>query len=139
MATSAAAPPPTALKSETSCGMAVICTVRAIHRPTPAADGEADHDDGDGRRAQPARPSGQVGDGHQDRQRHAAGREAVAGSSRGRRVHLVQTEHEAGGAGQPGQEDEGIDPLLGHHSPSVGLAGATGFLRNIWSMRSVTT
>ena len=35
MATSAAAPPPTALNSETSCGMAVIWTFRAIHRPSP--------------------------------------------------------------------------------------------------------
>ena len=33
IASSAAAPPPTALKSETSCGMAVMATERAIHRP----------------------------------------------------------------------------------------------------------
>ena len=32
-ASSAAAPPPTALKSETSCGMAVMATVRAMRRP----------------------------------------------------------------------------------------------------------
>ena len=35
IATRAAAPPPTALKSETSCGMFVIGTVRAVHRPSP--------------------------------------------------------------------------------------------------------
>ena len=35
MATSAAAPPPTALKMLTSCGMAVICTFLAACRPTP--------------------------------------------------------------------------------------------------------
>src|SRR5262245_34061454 len=31
----AAAPPPTALKSDTSCGIAVIFTVRAVYRPRP--------------------------------------------------------------------------------------------------------
>src|SRR5215212_123058 len=31
----AAAPPPTALKSDTSCGIAVIFTVRAVYRPSP--------------------------------------------------------------------------------------------------------
>lgn len=35
MATSAAAPPPTALKMLTSCGMAVIFTVLAVYRPNP--------------------------------------------------------------------------------------------------------
>ena len=38
MATSAAAPPPTALNSDTSCGIAVIFTVRAVYRPGAAAD-----------------------------------------------------------------------------------------------------
>ena len=33
MAMSAAAPPPTALNSDTSCGIAVIFTVRAVYRP----------------------------------------------------------------------------------------------------------
>ena len=33
--TSAAAPPPTALKMLTSCGIAVISTVRAAYRPAP--------------------------------------------------------------------------------------------------------
>ena len=51
MATSAAAPPPTALKSETSCGMAVILTFARHLQAEPAADDEADHDDDDGRRA----------------------------------------------------------------------------------------
>ena len=32
---SAAAPPPTALNSDTSCGIAVIFTVRAVYRPSP--------------------------------------------------------------------------------------------------------
>ena len=36
MATMAAAPPPTALKSETSCGMAVMATRRARNMPTAA-------------------------------------------------------------------------------------------------------
>ena len=36
MPTSAAAPPPTALKMLTSCGMAVIWTVRARYSPAPA-------------------------------------------------------------------------------------------------------
>ena len=36
MAMSAAAPPPTALNSETSCGIAVIFTFLAIQRPAPA-------------------------------------------------------------------------------------------------------
>ena len=31
----AAAPPPTALNSDTSCGIAVIFTVRAVYRPRP--------------------------------------------------------------------------------------------------------
>src|SRR5215212_3174107 len=31
----AAAPPPTALNSDTSCGIAVIFTVRAVYRPAP--------------------------------------------------------------------------------------------------------
>ena len=35
MATRAAAPPPTALNSDTSCGIAVIFTVRAVYRPAP--------------------------------------------------------------------------------------------------------
>ena len=35
MATRAAAPPPTALKSETSCGISVIWTLRAVYRPRP--------------------------------------------------------------------------------------------------------
>ena len=35
MAMSAAAPPPTALNSDTSCGIAVIFTVRAVYRPKP--------------------------------------------------------------------------------------------------------
>ena len=35
MATSAAAPPPTALNSDTSCGIAVIFTPRAVYRPAP--------------------------------------------------------------------------------------------------------
>ncbi len=35
IATSAAAPPPTALNSDTSCGIAVIFTVRAVYRPAP--------------------------------------------------------------------------------------------------------
>src|SRR5215212_8413903 len=35
MAIRAAAPPPTALNSETSCGIAVIFTVRAVYRPSP--------------------------------------------------------------------------------------------------------
>ena len=35
MATSAAAPPPTALNMLTSWGIAVICTVRAAYSPTP--------------------------------------------------------------------------------------------------------
>ena len=37
-ATSAAAPPPTALNMLTSCGIAVICTVRAEYSPMPRAD-----------------------------------------------------------------------------------------------------
>ena len=35
IATSAAAPPPTALNSDTSCGIAVIFTVRAVYSPAP--------------------------------------------------------------------------------------------------------
>ena len=35
IATRAAAPPPTALNSDTSCGIAVIFTVRAVYRPAP--------------------------------------------------------------------------------------------------------
>ncbi len=35
IATSAAAPPPTALNSDTSWGIAVIFTVRAAYRPAP--------------------------------------------------------------------------------------------------------
>ena len=35
IATSAAAPPPTALNSDTSCGIAVIFTLRAMYRPAP--------------------------------------------------------------------------------------------------------
>ena len=35
MATSAAAPPPTALNSDTNCGIAVIFTPRAVYRPAP--------------------------------------------------------------------------------------------------------
>ena len=35
IATRAAAPPPTALNSDTSCGIAVIFTVRAAYRPAP--------------------------------------------------------------------------------------------------------
>ena len=35
IATSAAAPPPTALNSDTSCGIAVIFTDRAMYRPAP--------------------------------------------------------------------------------------------------------
>ncbi len=31
----AAAPPPTALNSDTSCGIAVIFTVRAVYSPSP--------------------------------------------------------------------------------------------------------
>ncbi|CAB4696974.1 unannotated protein [freshwater metagenome] len=34
IATSAAAPPPTPLNSATSCGIAVICTLRAAGTPT---------------------------------------------------------------------------------------------------------
>jgi hypothetical protein len=35
IATRAAAPPPTALNSDTNCGIAVIFTVRAVYRPAP--------------------------------------------------------------------------------------------------------
>ena len=45
IATSAAAPPPTALNSDTSCGIAVIFTPRPVYRPGAAADQEADDDD----------------------------------------------------------------------------------------------
>ena len=54
MATRAAAPPPTALNSDTSCGIAVIFTVRAVYRPAPAADQEADDDDDQRGRAEAA-------------------------------------------------------------------------------------
>ena len=72
MATSAAAPPPTALNSDTSCGIAVIFTVRASVQAEPAADQEADHDDQRG--AMVLRPPGrddQVRRASRPRRRHA--------------------------------------------------------------------
>ena len=54
IATRAAAPPPTALNSDTSCGIAVIFTVRARVQAGAAADQEADDDDDEGGRGQAA-------------------------------------------------------------------------------------
>ena len=102
-AISAAAPPPTALNTLTSCGIAVIATRRAVTAPATAADGRAEHEhDERGRRAGPV--VGQHHDGGQDRQRHPGRRDPVAAPGGGRRVHQVQAEHEADArpAGRPG-------------------------------------
>ena len=126
MATSAAAPPPTALNSETSCGMAVIATRRARYRPMPPPMRKPTTMMHDGSCRQPARAQEQPDERGHHGQRHAAGRQAVAAARRGRRVHLVQAEHERGRAGQPGQEDEGVDPLLaimGTALPSAVVVG----------------
>ena len=61
IATSAAAPPPTALNSDTSCGIAVIFTVRAVYRPAPPPISEADDDDHPGACAAQALAAGRAG------------------------------------------------------------------------------
>ena len=79
--------------------------------------------------------------GH-DRDGHAAGRHQVAVACRGRGVHPRQADDERDGADKPGDADEDLDDLQGRHDQASGSAagvGATVFLRNIWSIRSVTT
>ena len=150
MAMRAAAPPPIALNSDTSCGIAVIFTVRAAYRPAPPPIAKPTSDDHPGGHADAVAVEllGQDQHGRRaDREGHAAGRHEVAVASRGGRVHPHEPDDERSGADQPGEPDEDFDDPEGGHcatppTRSAAVAeglGATGFLRNIWSIRSVTT
>ena len=107
MATSAAAPPPTALNSDTSWGIAVIFTARAQVQADAATDEEADDDDASTRSMvrPPGRRASQTSVAT-TAMVMPAGRQLVAVAGRGRAVHLVQTDDEQRGADEPGEEDE---------------------------------
>ena len=146
MAMSAAAPPPTALNSDTSCGIAVIFTVRAVYRPAPPpmATPTTMIDPADRVDAVAVQLLGEEQDGRRaDGEGHAAGRDEVAVPGRGGRVHPHEADDERAGAREPGEADEDFDDPEGRHGlappPRRPASGATGFFRNIWSIRSVTT
>ena len=101
MAMSAAAPPPTALNSDTSCGIAVIFTVRAVYRPAPPPTATPTDDDPQALALMPSPISccGEDEDGGgADGEGHAAGRDEVAVAGGGRRVHPHQADDERDGA-----------------------------------------
>ena len=104
-----------------------------------AADGEADHDHDPADDAHAAGAGDQVEERGADRHDHAAGRQQVAVAGGRRRVHQVEPEHEAGGAGELGESDEGVDVHRGPRQACAAGFGAAGFFLNIWSIRSVTT
>ena len=134
----AAAPPPIALKSDTSCGIAVIFTVRAVYSPSPPPMRDADDDDDPAGRRDPA-VGGEEDGGRADREGHAAGGQEVPVAGRGGRVHPHQADDEPGRADEPDETDDGFEGVHRQAAFSDSALGATGFLRNIWSIRSVTT
>ena len=144
----AAAPPPTALNSDTSCGIAVIWTVRAVYSPSPPPS------------AMPATMIAQPPTTKPsprscwERMRTAVAPIARVMPAADSRLPFRAVAGEfiwtsprtnATAPRQPGDPDEDFDPAEGIHwfayasaSASAGL-GAVGFFRNIWSIRSVTT
>ena len=119
MAMRAAAPPPIALNSDTSCGIAVIFTVRAAYRPAPPPIGEADQDDRPGGRADAVAVEllGEDEDrGRPDGEGHAAGRHEVAVAGGGRRVHPHRgpMTNAAAPASQASRTMTSIDAESGH-------------------------
>ena len=81
-----------------------------------AADDEADDDDHPGDGVHPAVAGHEADQRGQDGHDHAAGGQEVAVPRRGRRVHQVEAQHEADGAAELGEVDEGRDVHRG--SPS---------------------
>jgi hypothetical protein len=77
-----------------------------------ATDGEPDHDDAERDPAQATLTGQQVDKSGPDRNDHAGGAELIAAAAGGGRVHPVQAQHEAGRPRQPGEVDDGVDPLF---------------------------
>ena len=120
IATSAAAPPPTALNSDTSWGIAVIFTARARYRPMPPPMTKPTMMIAQASMRQATRSERQPDERGDDRDGHAQRRQLVAVARRGRAVHLVETDDEQRGADEPGEEDERVERAPGHRSGPLG-------------------
>src|SRR3990172_8666487 len=150
MAMRAAAPPPTALNSDTSWGIAVIFTVFAVYRPAPPPTAMPT--------AMMSQPVGATAPLNASRTAvppiarampPADNRlpfRAVAGefmrirpmtNDAAPRSQAIRTRTSMPSIGQAPAFSDGVDGVDG--PAAAGGAGAVGLFLNIWSIRSVTT
>ena len=141
----AAAPPPTALKSDTSCGIAVIFTVRALYRPAPPPMTIPTT-----MIAQPTplmplpsalgRTSSRIAVAAIAIAMPAADSRFPFRAVAGEFIRISPRTNADAPASQASRTRiETVSKSIGQPSTCSDGLGATGFLLNIWSIRSVTT